>query len=150
MPEIGFRSATSSDREWLYELKRVTMGGYVSETYGWDESFQRHRFEENFKPGALKIVQVDGEDAGLLDAEEGPDHVALNRIELLPKFQRRGLGGRVIRGLLADARRKDKPVLLQVLRVNPARALYERLGFTAYEETKTHYKMRFQQEDPFS
>jgi ribosomal protein S18 acetylase RimI-like enzyme len=144
MAEIGYRAATPGDREWLYELKRVTMGAYVSETYGWDESFQRHRFEENFKSAAVRILQVDGEDAGMLDFAEEPDRFTLNRIELLPKFQRRGLGGRILRELIEEARRRLKPVDLQVLRVNPAKGLYERLGFTAYEETRTHYKMRFQ------
>ena len=144
MAEIGYRDATQGDREWLYELKRVTMGGYVSETYGWDESFQRHRFEESFRPAAIRIVQVDGQDAGMLDAAEETDRFVLNRIELLPAFQRRGFGGRIIQSLIEESRRTLKPVELQVLRVNPAKGLYERLGFTAYEETRTHYKMKFQ------
>lgn len=36
------------------------------------------------------------------------------------------------------------PTRLQVLKVNPARSLYERLGFELVEETQTHYVMQFQ------
>lgn len=141
MAEIGYRDATAADRDWLYELKRVTMKDYVTETFGWDESFQRHRFEEDFDPKRGRIIQIDGEDGGFLDVDEKPDHVALNRIELLPRFQRQGIGSRVVRAVIGDAARSNKPVILQVLRVNPALALYERLGFRAYGETRTHYKM---------
>jgi hypothetical protein len=34
------------------------------------------------------------------------------------------------------------PTVLQVLKVNPARQLYERLGFRRVGETATHFKMQ--------
>ena len=34
------------------------------------------------------------------------------------------------------------PLELQVLKVNPAKGLYERLGLAVIDETKTHYLMR--------
>jgi ribosomal protein S18 acetylase RimI-like enzyme len=142
MASIGFRDATSGDREWLYQLKRVTMRDYVAATFGWDESFQQHLFEEDFDPSGAKIVEIDREDAGMLLVEEKSEHFFLRRIELLPKFQRRGIGTRLVSAVIEEAAGKNKPVFLQVLRVNPARILYERLGFTTYEETKSHYKMK--------
>jgi ribosomal protein S18 acetylase RimI-like enzyme len=142
MVSIGFRDANSGDREWLYQLKRVTMKDYVAAAFGWDESFQQHLFEEDFDPTGAKIIEIDRQDGGMLQIEEKPDHFYLKRIELLPKFQRQGIGTRLIRSVIDEAGRRNKPVILQVLRVNPAKALYERLGFTTYEETKLHYKMK--------
>jgi len=48
---------------------------------------------------------------------------------LLPEFQRRGVGAALVCELLDDARRAVLPVALTVIDGNPARGLYERLGF---------------------
>ncbi len=44
--------------------------------------------------------------------------------------------------LLASADSRGVPVRLRVLKVNPARRLWERLGFRVARETETHYEMR--------
>ncbi len=43
---------------------------------------------------------------------------------------------------VAQARAEGVPVALQVLKVNPARHLYERLGFSVVGETAMHCLMR--------
>jgi len=43
---------------------------------------------------------------------------------------------------LEEARHTGQSVGLQVLKVNPARSLYERLGFLLTDETATYYLMR--------
>lgn len=59
-----------------------------------------------------------------------------------PTRQGRGLGTEIVRNLLAEAAAARVPVELQVLKVNPARRLYERLGFTVFAEATIHYRMR--------
>ena len=66
----------------------------------------------------------------------------MRTIEILPEYQNRGVGSAVIRDVLAQAQAEGLPVGLQVLKVNPARRLYERLGFNVVGETATHYLMR--------
>lgn len=118
------------------------MRDYVSAIYGWDEALQRRMFYDRFDPALIRIIQVEGRDAGLLEVREGTDHIFIARIEVTPACQRQGIGTAVIKSILADSREKGRPVILQVLRSNPARALYERLGFSVYAETPTHFKMR--------
>ena len=141
-PAITYRPALPSDQAWLFALKIATMRDYVAAVYGWDEEVQRRMFAEKFDPARLRIIQVDGRDAGLLEVEEKEDHLFLARIEVLPALQNQGIGSSVIRSLLAEGGRKKKAVLLQVLRPNPARRLYDRLGFAVSTETTTHYQMR--------
>jgi ribosomal protein S18 acetylase RimI-like enzyme len=58
--------------------------------------------------------------------------------------QNRGIGTEVIRSVIAEAKRTtDGAFDLSVLKVNPARRLYERLGFGVIEETKHHFRMKF-------
>jgi len=148
IPHITFRSAAIGDGEWLFALKRATMRDSIAAVYGWDDEVQRRMFEEKFEPGKIRIIQVDGRDGGLLDVRERDDHVFLGRIEVMPVFQRQGIGAAVIQSVVAEAKKKHLPVLLQVLKPNPARALYERLGFFVYEETATHFKMKKESTNP--
>jgi len=48
------------------------------------------------------------------------------------------LGAALVRGVTAVADVRGLPVRLQVLKINPARRLYERLGFVVTGETETH------------
>jgi ribosomal protein S18 acetylase RimI-like enzyme len=78
----------------------------------------------------VDVVLVDGEPAGRLYVarEAGAIHVV--DIALLPEFRGRGTGTALLRALLEEADAGGKRVRLQVEKTNPARRLYERLGFT--------------------
>ena len=116
------------------------MRSYVDATWGWEDSDQRRRFDAAFDPDRLAVVMVEGEPVGVLRVERRPDEVFLSAIEVAPAWQGRGIGTRLVSEVIGDA--GSLPVTLQVLRVNPARALYERLGFAVSGETETHFKMR--------
>ena len=57
--------------------------------------------------------------------------------------KRQGSGTELVSGLIAGARAERKPLRLRVLRANPAKALYERLGFVTTETTKERYFMEY-------
>ncbi|MCC6414784.1 MAG: GNAT family N-acetyltransferase [Opitutaceae bacterium] len=138
------RAATAADRDWLWTLSRATMKTHVEQTWGrWDDVEQAERFQKNFQPQRLQIIVVNGHDAGLLHVERTPADIFLASILLAAEFQNRGLGTAILHSLLAEAHREKLPLRLQVLKVNPARRLYERLGFTVTAETPTHYQMRW-------
>ena len=65
----------------------------------------------------------------------------LANLQILPEEQGHGLGTAIIKAILAQAYDEGISVSLQVLKVNPARHLYERLGFVVSGETTTHYLM---------
>src|SRR5678816_4232114 len=147
MPEfdrmrIGLRPGALADREYLWWLHRETMRGYVDKTWGWDEAFQRGRFDENFDPLPLLIIQKDSEPIGYISVRRPGDEIFLAAIEIAPAQQNQGIASQLIQELLDEADRSHLPVKLQVLKVNPARRLYERLGFQCTGETPTHYVMR--------
>jgi ribosomal protein S18 acetylase RimI-like enzyme len=54
-------------------------------------------------------------------------------IAVLPQYIGRGLGGRLLARLLQDTRPTHPGVVLSVRESNPARRLYERLGFVVVE-----------------
>lgn len=66
----------------------------------------------------------------------------LVRLWILTSWQNQGIGTAFLEGLCARADDERVPIRLRVLKVNPARALYERFGFGVARETETHYIMR--------
>jgi ribosomal protein S18 acetylase RimI-like enzyme len=139
---LQLRAATPEDAEFLYQLLRATMREYVEQTWSWDEKWQRAHFQENFDPAKNQIVVLDDRDVGVIASERREGDVLLGSIYILPEYQRHGIGTLLIKSVLDGAFQEGLPVRLRVLKVNPARRLYERLGFTVVEEADTHYVMK--------
>ena len=141
--DFALRPVTEADRDWLFALQREAYGTHVAQTWGaWDDAAQRARFDAAFAPANLRIITVLGRDAGLLHVERSPHGIFLTNIELAAEFRGRGLGTALIGSLLEEARSRGVPLSLQVLKVNLAACrLYERHGFTVFEETATHFRM---------
>jgi ribosomal protein S18 acetylase RimI-like enzyme len=118
------------------------MKPYVTQVWGWDEQAQTERFRAHFDPTRLCIVVVDGQQIGVLEAEERSTELYLANLRILPEFQGQGWGTCVLGDLLRQAKDLGVPMTLQVFCVNTgARQLYERLGLRVIVETPTHYRM---------
>lgn len=141
MKDVTLRQAEPDDLEFLWKLHIASMKDYVEATWGWDESWQRETYVRDYEPESAQIIQFGNEDVGLLAVGSLGAFTFLKQTSLLPEFQCKGIGTHVINDVLARAHGNGCPVLLQVLKVNPAKRLYERLGFTVCGETETHYPM---------
>ena len=80
---------------------------------------------------------------GCFSREIRHDDISINEIEVLPQYQRQGIGTQLLVQQLDEARRVRLPIRLQVLRENRACNLYERLGFKVYDKTETHLLMEW-------
>jgi ribosomal protein S18 acetylase RimI-like enzyme len=138
--EIKFRLIKPEDFEFLWSLNKLTFKTYVSQTWGWNEDWQRKYFTENFNPDVGKILIFDNAEIGFFSVIEEENETFLVSILILPEFQRKGIGTKLIQDLIA---KKTKPIRLRVLKVNPAQKLYKRLGFKQVSETETHLIMKF-------
>jgi ribosomal protein S18 acetylase RimI-like enzyme len=131
MTPVALRPATSADSEFCFQLHKAAMGGYITAIWGWDEQRQRDFHARSFNPGRWQIITADGTDIGMIDVEHRPAEIYLSRIEISPDHQGRGIGTRLIRALLDEARQNGQDLVLDVLTVNHrAQALYQRLGMT--------------------
>lgn len=142
MNAVKVRPATRADYDFLYRLHKATLQEYVAQTWGWDERWQQAHFKRKFDPTRHQIIVFDDKDIGVISIVPKEDEVFLAIIEILPAYQGQGLGTILLNGILAEAFGKGLPVTLRVLKVNPARRLYERLGFIVTGETQSHYLMR--------
>ena len=141
--EIDVRRADAADIEFLRRVHREAMGPHIVAAWGeWDEEAQRERFYGNSDPTTHEIIVCDGEDVGCQWVRTHADAFELVRLYVLPEAQGRGIGTQLVTRLCRRAARDGLPVRLRVLKVNPARHLYQRLGFEIVGENDSHFSMR--------
>lgn len=128
------RDLTDDDEHWMWPAHCEAMRPWVEPLFGWDEQTARFFFEKSWR--RRRIVMVDGENAGWLEVAIDHRWLFLHEIGLLPRYRNQGLGGQIIADVNAYADAKGLNVELQVLVTNPAKRLYERMGFK-----QTHLKM---------
>jgi ribosomal protein S18 acetylase RimI-like enzyme len=138
---VVLRPAGAADRAFLLQVYGSTRADELALLPWTDEQkagFVVHQFEaqdshyrKHYYDAAFDVIEVDGEPAGRLYVHRGPREIRIVDIALLPAFRGRGIGTRLLCGLIAEAEAEDggRKLSIHVEMNNPARTLYERLGF---------------------
>ena len=142
MEELSLRKADASDSEFVFTVKKAAFRAYVEQVWGWDNSYQRGQHNRRFAAQDISIIQFREVDVGFLAISHTPDRFKVNQLYILPEYQGRGIGSACMTRIIDDANLAQKPVVLQVLKVNThGIAFYQRLGFTIIDENTTHVQM---------
>ena len=141
---VRLRAANKNDAQLFYKVIKETMRGFIIATWGaWDEPrVQRESSEDCLSPHA-SVVLVEDAEVGVLWIEETPTHLQVRQIYLLSAYQRCGVGTQLMQEILTRAKELEKPVCLRVLRVNPAKQFYEKLGFAVIQEEAEFFYMQY-------
>ena len=140
---MQIRHGTQSDENWLYQLYCLTLRAPIEKTWGWDEQFQRNGFKSNLAPEKFNIIVVNGVDTGAYLVNEEEDHLWIEMLLIQPDMQRQGIGTKILQLLKVESQRRQKPIKLSAIKVNPAIQFYRRLGFVVYEEDDAFFKMQW-------
>jgi ribosomal protein S18 acetylase RimI-like enzyme len=139
-PIVTLRPAVPDDAEFVLRVTEACMRAYAEQTWGaWNEALTRASFD----PATHRIIQCDEQDIGCLALHEWDDHLDLDKLYILPAYQNRGIGTRLMDDIVAQAAAAGKPVRLSVLAVNPARRFYERAGFVVTQSTAERHYMEW-------
>ena len=131
--DITLRPAEQADETFLLNLRTVTMTEHLKRV-GQDISDADHYDRMRFRYGDAQIVCHRGVPIGLVKAYREDLRWVIIQLQILPPHQGQGIGEHVLSIFLARAQQDQLPVQLRVLRGNPARRLYERLGFCPASE----------------
>lgn len=136
--DITLRPVTQDDEAFLLDLRKQTMTEHLRRAGAADDE-EAHMQRVRYHYDDARIICLDSQPIGLFKAYRSETEWYLVQIQVAPGHQGRGIGEQVIRTLLDEARQANLPVSLRVLHGNPARRLYERLGFrpAAEEEIET-------------
>ena len=144
MTRHQLRPATAADREFLlavYGSVRAPELARVQWPDGAREAFVAQQFDaqdryyrEYYATASFDVIEVDGRPAGRLYVDRWPFEIRIVDIALAPEFRGSGVGTTLLRELIADAESSGRSLTIHVEQGNPARRLYERLGFVAVAE----------------
>lgn len=151
-PNLELRPAAEDDRELLFRVYASTRAEELSVT-GWPDATiegflrqqfatQDHYYRANFPDATFEVIVVDGEPAGRLYLHDVADETRIIDIAVLPRFQGRGVGTRLVREVLAAAGARGACVTIHVERNNPALAWYRRLGFVLAQDGEPYLFLR--------
>lgn len=140
----SFRACTLNDFDFLFELKKQNFKGYVDKIWGWNDEEQKQRLKKDLEEHLAhkQIILIDNKLAGVyvIHTTEKGD-LFINEISILKEYQNKGIGRKILEEQLKENQSKGIRTILQVFKDNPAKSLYEKLGFKVYGETETHYQM---------
>ncbi len=152
MQDVSFRQATAADQAFMWEmlykslyvpvghepfsraiLKPPNIARYV-EGWGRDGDLALIAAQDSVDVGAawLRLFKGEARGYGYVDDETPELSVAL-----LPEYRGKGIGTALMGRLLEQAGLRYKAVSLTVSNENPAKKLYERLGFVKVGEDDT-------------
>ena len=142
--EIELRQATVEDTKFLWDVFHIAMKDYITQTRGeWNEQREESQFRDQLDLSAAQVIRSKNLEVGFIMAPIKDNARWIHTICIVPEHQNRGIGTEVVRSVIAEAETQNMPLYLSVLKVNPARRLYERLGFVVFEETEHHFRMKF-------
>ncbi|MDX2149949.1 MAG: GNAT family N-acetyltransferase [Bryobacteraceae bacterium] len=141
---MRLRPETAEDEGFLCRLYASTRAGEMA-AVPWPEGakqafladqfrLQRAHYRTHYEGAEFLIIEIGAEPAGRLYLHRTPGEVRVMDIALTPEWRGRGIGGSLLRSILEEAGRAGAAVTCHVEFNNPARRLYERLGFRLVEE----------------
>jgi ribosomal protein S18 acetylase RimI-like enzyme len=148
--DYRLRTTTPDDDPWQLAIYASTRADELALT-GWPraqcEAFvlqqhqaQQQHYRRHFPRSVCRLILVGDSVAGRLWVDARPDRLHVLDIALLAAHRGRGLGTLCLQDLARDAHRNGRAVGIQVEIHNPARRLYERLGFVPDGELQGLYQ----------
>jgi GNAT superfamily N-acetyltransferase len=151
---ITLRPISSSDHGFLLQLYASTREEELAQVPWSDRErdvFLRHQFDaqdhhyrEHYPEASFDVVELDGVPVGRLYIARWADEIRIMELSLLPEHRGAGTGTRLVRSILDEAAREGKRTSVHVEQHNPARRLYERLGFVPIADRGVYLLMEAQ------
>jgi ribosomal protein S18 acetylase RimI-like enzyme len=138
--KIGLRPAVLADYDFCKSLY-FTENQWILETLRLDREAHEVRFPEQWKLYEVRIILGDGVGIGWLQSAARQDGLYLSQLYIASSFQRQGIGARIMSRVIAEAAQANLPLKLDVVKINPALRLYQRLGFRISGEEEHKFNM---------
>lgn len=151
---VTLRPAAADDQAFLLSVFASTRADELA-LMNWDDkqkaafismqfNAQSQQYVTSYPHADNSIVLFNEEPVGRLLVDRGAREFTLVDVALLPSHRGAGIGTHLIAELLREAAAAAKPVNLHVWHSNPAKKLYERLGFSVANDDGVYCQMSWQ------
>ena len=137
---LTFRQANQNDIVYLLWLRQETMTEHIVNS-GLETCVEKHIDRINYEFNESKIILFEDKAIGLLKSKKEDNKIEIIQIQIEPKYQGQGFGQDILNGIIKKADKNNLMITLSVLKLNPARNLYKKMGFKIIKEDKYSYKM---------
>jgi ribosomal protein S18 acetylase RimI-like enzyme len=154
---LRLRPITPADEPFLADLYASSRTEELAVTTWSDEekslfcrmqfNAQTAHYTANYPSASLQIIERGGEPAGRLYVVRWEREIRIMDIALLPEHRGAGIGTKLLKELQEEARAAGKTLSIHVEQFNPARRLYERLGFQQVEEKGVYLLLEWKESD---
>ena len=141
--EYTISKATAKDLDILDLIHTENMKGYVEKVYSWKPTL----FRDRFIPHHYQVIKINNQIIGFIKVVSSETEIYLGEIQIARDYQKQGIGSSLIKSIIRETQANKQKLWLKVLKGNPAKKLYQRLGFTELEESFTHEIMIATQPD---
>lgn len=144
----SLRPATDEDRPFLERVYAESRADELGATDWTDAEItvfcqdqfraQDQHYRLHYPQCEYLVIESAGRPVGRLYVDRRPAEIRIVDIALLVSERGKGLGGSLMESILAEGQQAGLPVRIHVERTNPARRLYDRLGFCLVEEGEVY------------
>lgn len=135
--------ATETDKDFLLTLRKATMVEHL-EKAGLFLSDEQHQLRIDHCFDDAYIIHHLGAVAGYIKFQQDSKQLTILQLQISPPRQAQGIGSMVLEYFIQQCKDSDKLLKLGVLKQNPARHLYQKLGFITVAEDQYEYQMELQ------
>jgi GNAT superfamily N-acetyltransferase len=107
----------------------------------WQFAAQSKHYAEAYDDAGFMIVELDGQPIGRLYTHRTGTEIEIVDVALVPAMRGKGLGAQLLQEVIDEAKQSGKRVAIYVEQFNPARHLYDRLGFHQIDTVGVYHHM---------
>lgn len=119
----------------LTNFSELEKQNFVSQQF----SAQYQHYTQHYCTDNFNIIEYDDQPIGRLFIDDWEKEIRIVDIALMPAYRNCGIGTYYFQQLFEQARKNGKSVSIHVEHNNPAKRLYERLGFQLKTRTNEIY-----------
>jgi GNAT superfamily N-acetyltransferase len=138
---VAFRPALPKDFDYCERLYFAEMER-INRELKLDRDLQVASFRRQWEVTQVRIITLDGAEIGWLQSTTRDGTFFLGQLFVEASRQRCGIGTEVMHRLISEATRAGQAMTLAVVKINPAKRLYDRLGFRVVRDDERKFYMR--------
>jgi ribosomal protein S18 acetylase RimI-like enzyme len=152
-PSIAYRPCCADDLPFLRHLYGTTREDELRVVPWSDEqkaafldmqfTAQKTHYDSYYPNCQFLVIELEGTAIGRLYIDRDENDISIIDIALVPEYRGRGIGRMLLEEILEEGAATGRKVTIYVEHFNPARHLYDRLGFRHVDTNGVYHLMEW-------